>query len=472
MYKEFIQENYKIINEIIDGMNMGVWITDNKGVVIAINQTCVETGGYPKEEIIGKTTQDLLKNGYILHESSVLNAIETGKKASIVQSIGIGGNILATSIPLYTNGKIDIIVCVENNITDIIKLRNLLETQRQELISIKERLQQQEMPKEEMIAESKSMVRLMQAANDMGEINSTILITGESGVGKEVVANQIVRYSKRADCPFVKVNCSAIPETLMESEFFGYEKGAFTGADRHGKAGLFEQANNGTIFLDEIGEVPLQMQGKFLRVIQEGMIRRIGAEEEKKVDVRIIAATNSNLKKEAQEGKFRQDLYYRLNVVHLEIPPLRKRQEDIEPLAKYFLSKINKKYSKNKEITQNAISELQEYDWPGNVRELSNIIERLALNSYSDVISGMQVKRILAIETSGGGTDGYPDEEGWNRELSDLLGDYEKQILVNVLEESRSATQAAKKIGIDKSTMLRKMKKYNIQQIKKWDVKE
>ena len=236
----------------------------------------------------------------------------------------------------------------------------------------------------------------------MGEINSTILITGESGVGKEVVANQIVRYSKRADCPFVKVNCSAIPETLMESEFFGYEKGAFTGADRHGKAGLFEQANNGTIFLDEIGEVPLQMQGKFLRVIQEGMIRRIGAEEEKKVDVRIIAATNSNLKKEAQEGKFRQDLYYRLNVVHLEIPPLRKRQEDIEPLSKYFLSKINKKYSKNKEITQNAISELQEYDWPGNVRELSNIIERLALNSYSDVISGMQVKRILAIETSGG----------------------------------------------------------------------
>ena len=329
MYKEFIQENYAIINEIIDGMNMGVWITDDKGVVIAINQTCVETGGYLKEEVIGKSTQELLKSGYILHESSVLNAIETGKKASIVQSIGIGGNILATSIPLYKNGKLDIVVCVENNITDVVKLRRLLETQRQELNSIKEELKEKETIEDEMIAESKNMLWLKQVINDIGAMDSTILITGESGTGKEVIANQIVRNSKRRGEPFVKVNCAAIPETLIESEFFGYEKGSFTGADKRGKAGLFEQANNGSIFLDEIGELPLQLQGKFLRVIQEGVIRRIGAEEEKQVDVRIIAATNCNLKNEVQQGRFRQDLYYRLNVFHLEIPPLRKRRDDI-----------------------------------------------------------------------------------------------------------------------------------------------
>lgn len=470
MYKEFIWENYTSINEIIDGMNMGVWITDNEGVVLAINQTCVETGGYPKEEIIGKTTQELLESGYILHESSVLNAIETGKKASIVQDIGIGGSILATSVPLYTNGKIDIVVCVENNITDVVKLQNLLAEQRQELNSIKERLQQEGMAEEEMIAESQSMLRLMQVIDDMGAINSTILITGESGVGKEIVANRIVQHSNRVDYPFVKVNCSAIPETLMESEFFGYEKGAFTGADRQGKAGLFEQADKGTIFLDEIGEVPLQMQVKFLRVIQEGVIRRIGAEEEKKIDVRIIAATNRNLKNEVREGRFRQDLYYRLNVFHLTVPPLRKRPEDIGPLAKYFLNKINKKYSINKKIMPSAISELEKYDWPGNVRELSNIIERLTLNSYSDVVSGMQVKRILALESSG--ADSCAEEDVWDRKLSDLVGEYEKQILVNVLEESSSATKAAKKLGIDKSTMLRKMKKYNIRQIKEWEVKE
>lgn len=470
MYKDFIQENYTIINEIIDGMNMGVWITDDKGVVIAINQTCVETGGYPKEEIIGKSTQELLENGYILHESSVLNAIETGKKASIVQSIGIGGNILATSIPLYKNGKLDIVVCVENDITDVVKLRRLLEAKSQELNSIKEELKEKETIEDEMIAESKNMLWLKQVINDMGAMDSTILITGESGTGKEVIANQIVRNSKRRGEPFVKVNCAAIPETLIESEFFGYEKGSFTGADKRGKAGLFEQANNGSIFLDEIGELPLQLQGKFLRVIQEGVIRRIGADEEKQVDVRIIAATNCNLKNEVQQGRFRQDLYYRLNVFHLEIPPLRKRRDDIEPLVKHFLNKINKKYSMNKKITQGAISELVEYDWPGNVRELSNIIERSTLNSYSDVISGMQVKHILAIETNG--ANSYVDEEGWNIGLRNLLDEYEKQILISVLEESRSATQAAKKLRIDKSTMLRKMKKYNILQTKEWEVKE
>lgn len=477
MYKEFISENYDIINKLIDGMSIGIWITDEKGVVLIINQTCVETGGYPKEEIIGKTTQELLECGYILEESSVLNAIETGGKASIIQGVGIGGNILATSIPLYIDGKIDIVVCVENNITDVVKLKKLLAVKeqeqlqlRRELNSIKEGLQYDETDDDEIIVESQSMFRIIQIVKDMGTMDSTVLIGGESGVGKEVVANMIVRYSKRAGQPFVKINCSAIPETLMESEFFGYEKGAFTGAERQGKAGLFELADKGTIFLDEIGEIPLNMQGKLLRAIQEGAIRRIGADEEKTVDVRLIAATNRNLKKEMQEGRFRQDLYYRLNVLPLEIPPLRKRKEDIEPLARHFIRKFNEKYLINKTITQDAVYELEKYDWPGNVRELSNIIERTALNSYSDVISGMQIKRVLAAEIGGG--DVGVEANNWSRSLNDLIGEYEKQILMSVLEESSSATKAAKKLGIDKSTMLRKMKKYNILQKKEWKIQE
>ncbi len=477
MYKEFIKENYDIINKIIDGMSMGIWITDEKGIVLIINQTCVETGGYPREEIIGKTTQELLKSGYILKESSVLNAIETGKKASIVQGIGIGGNILATSIPLYTDGKIDIVVCVENNITDVVKLKKLLAAQekeqhklRQELSNIKERFQQDDIIDEEVIAESQSMLHIIQAIKDIGPIDSTVLITGESGVGKEVVADMIVKHSKRADKPFIKVNCSAIPETLMESEFFGYDKGAFTGAERQGKAGLFELADKGTIFLDEIGEIPLSMQGKLLRAIQENTIRRIGADKEMKVDVRIIAATNRNLKNEMQDGRFRQDLYYRLNVLPLEIPPLRKRREDIEPLARYFIRKFNLKYSMHKTVSQDAIYNLEKYDWPGNVRELSNIIERVTLNNYSDVISGMQVKRVLASEAS---DDNMSIEtNNYNRSLSDLIGEYEKQILMSVLSESSSVRQAAKKLEIDKSTMLRKMKKYNIMQKKEWTIQE
>lgn len=477
MYKDFIRENYEIINKLIDGMSIGIWITDEKGVVLIINQTCVETGGYPKEEVIGKTTQELLECGYILEKSSVLEAIETGGKASIIQGIGIGGNILATSIPLYVDGKIDIVVCVENNITDVVKLKRLLAEQeeaqqqlRQELYSIKERIQHDETVDDEIIAESQSMLRIIQIIKDMSEMDSTVLIGGESGVGKEVVANMIVRYSKRADRPFIKINCSAIPETLMESEFFGYEKGAFTGAERQGKAGLFELADKGTIFLDEIGEIPLQMQGKLLRAIQEGTIRRLGADEEKKVDVRIIAATNRNLKNEIQEGRFRQDLYYRLNVLPINIPPLCKRREDIEPLARYFIKKFNEKYLMHKTITQSAIYELEKYDWPGNVRELSNIIERASLNGYSEVISGMQIKRVLAAEN--GGSEVSLEVNNWNRSLSDLVGEYEKQILMSALEESRSARQAAKKIGIDKSTMLRKMKKYNILQKKEWKTED
>lgn len=477
MYKEFIKENYDIVNKIIDGMSMGVWITDEKGVVLIINQTCVETGGYPREEIIGKTTQELLKSGYILNESSVLNAIETGNKASIIQGIGIGGNILATSIPLYADGKIDIVVCVENNITDVVKLKKLLAEQekeqhklRRELNNIKERFQQDDIIDEEVIAESQSMLHITQVVKDIGAIDSIVLITGESGVGKEVVANMIVKHSKRAEQPFIKINCSAIPETLMESEFFGYDKGAFTGAERQGKAGLFELADKGTIFLDEIGEIPLAMQGKLLRAIQEGTIRRIGADKEMKVDVRIIAATNRNLRNEMQEGRFRQDLYYRLNVLPLEIPPLRKRREDIEPLARYFIRKFNSKYSMHKTITQDAVYDLEKYDWPGNVRELSNIIERVALNNYSDVISGMQVKRVLTAEETDDSIG--VEANNYNKALSDLIGEYEKQILISVLAESSSIRQAARKLEIDKSTMLRKMKKYNIMQKKEWIVQD
>lgn len=477
MYKQFINENYDIINEIIDGMNIGIWITDEKGIVLMINQMCVETGGYPKEEVVGKTTEELLEDGYILEESSVLNAIGTGEKASIIQGIGIGGNILATSVPLYVDGKIDIVVCVENNITDVVKLKKLLAVQEQEqeqlrmeLDGIKELLYYDETIDDEMIAESPNMLRIIQAIKDMGTIDSTVLITGESGVGKEVVTNMIVRYSKRADKPLIKINCSAIPETLMESEFFGYEKGAFTGAEKQGKAGLFELADKGTIFLDEIGEIPLTMQGKLLRTIQEGTIRRIGSDCEKEIDVRIIAATNRNLKNEMQEGRFRQDLYYRLNVLPLEIPPLRKRREDIEPLARHFIKKFNEKYSIHKKITQSAIYELEKYDWPGNVRELSNIVERMALNSYSKVISGMQVKRVLTAENSESSVNEEPNN--WDKSLSDLMGEYEKQILMSVLEESSSATQAAKKLGIDKSTMLRKIKKYNITQKREWKVQD
>ncbi|MFE7280356.1 sigma-54 interaction domain-containing protein [Heyndrickxia sporothermodurans] len=207
--------------------------------------------------------------------------------------------------------------------------------------------------------------------------NSAVLLTGESGTGKELFAHAIHQNSSREQFPFVRINCASIPEHLLESELFGYDEGAFTGAKKGGKRGKFELANFGTIFLDEIGDMPLSMQSKLLRVLQEGEVERVGGQKPKTIDVRIIAATHRNLEKMIEEGTFRQDLYYRLNVIKLEIPPLRERKEDIPYIATYLLNKLEKKFHRHGiNLTNRVISKLQQHNWPGNIRELENVLER------------------------------------------------------------------------------------------------
>ena len=374
---------------------------------------------------------------------------------------------MTTSIPMFCQGEIDIIVSVERNISEVEKLKSLLNEQVEMKKELQKELLKFQSRKDElcgrMVTRNINMLHIREMAEDIGKIDAAVMITGESGTGKEVIADIIHKSSRRREAPFVKVNCAAIPETLMESEFFGYEQGAFTGAGGNGKIGLFELADGGTLFLDEVGELSIPIQSKLLRVLQDKEVRRVGGEKSISVDIRIIAATNRDLKAEVAKGTFRKDLYYRLFVVPIALPPLRERKEDIELLTKHFLDIFNKQYNMKKTIGPEAMEIMERYQWPGNVRELRNVVERLVVSGAGNDISRIQVEFCLkgsmssAFEIGGGYM--AAEEELY---LDDMVGRYEKQIIQDVLKECGTVTAAARVLHVDKSTISRKMKKYGI----------
>lgn len=299
------------------------------------------------------------------------------------------------------------------------------------------------------------MKNIQEVVRKIAITEACVLITGESGTGKEVIANHIHNLSTRSQHAFIQINCGAIPESLMEAELFGYEKGAFTGAETK-KAGLLELADKGTILLDEIGELPLHLQVKLLRVIQTKEIRRVGGTSSKKLDIRFIAATNRNLEEMVSAGQFREDLFYRINVVPLTIPPLRERKEDILPLARHFLKAFNQKYNRLICFTEETCKTLKQYTWPGNVRQLENIIERMVIMSDGDYIEAdMLPKEIYKSSTQISIEMIVP--------LKKQVEEAERQIITFSLSKSKSIRQAAKQLEIDHTTLLRKMNKLGIQ---------
>ena len=465
-YSAFIRQNYDILQEIIDNMRTGIWITDGEGKVLIVNNESVKTGGLTRDEVIGRTMDELLKVGYIT-ESATLKVMASRKEECIVEELGTGGHCMTTSIPMFCQGETDIIVSVERNISEVEKLKSLLNEQVEMKKELQKELLKFQSRKDElcgrMVTRNINMLHIREMAEDIGKIDAAVMITGESGTGKEVIADIIHKSSRRREAPFVKVNCAAIPETLMESEFFGYEQGAFTGASGNGKIGLFELADGGTLFLDEVGELSIPIQSKLLRVLQDKEVRRVGGEKSISVDIRIIAATNRDLKAEVAKGTFRKDLYYRLFVVPIALPPLRERKEDIELLTKHFLDIFNKQYNMKKTIGPEAMGIMERYQWPGNVRELRNVVERLVVSGAGNDISRIQVEFCLkgsmssAFEIGGGYM--AAEEELY---LDDMVGRYEKQIIQDVLKECGTVTAAARVLHVDKSTISRKMKKYGI----------
>jgi len=310
-----------------------------------------------------------------------------------------------------------------------------------------------------MIGKTEIIQELFRLVKDVAATNTTVLIGGESGVGKELIANAIHYNSTRVKRPFVKVNCGVLAESLLESELFGHVRGAFTGAIKD-KIGRFEMANGGTLFLDEIGDISLNMQLKLLRVLQEGEFERVGGTETIKVDVRIIAASNRDLKKSIEEGTFRQDLYYRLNVIPIVVPPLRERKDDIKYLVNHFIDKFNRVYGKNiREIEPRAMQLIESYSYPGNIRELENLIERIIVLDKKNKICLAD----LPDNVRGTATDVPMDDVSFDHGLSNLVDDYERTLILQALEKNNfNKFQTAKMLNMNRSTFMSKLKKYEI----------
>lgn len=391
-FNDITEDAKQYVKAIIECIDDGIWITDGQGNVIEVNTQAL--GCQKREDIIGKNMKDLVEAG-IYDTSVTLKVLKEKKKATIVQHEET--EMIVTGIPYIENGKIQMVVSCEREVKELEIMKEQLQLNKEKLDRYESELAylRSVMAKEvDVVLESKEMKQVVELAVTAAKYGSRVLIEGETGVGKEIIAKIIYRNGNRNNAPFIAVNCGAIPENLLESELFGYEKGAFTGADRNGKMGLFEMANHGTLFLDEIGDLPIHMQSKLLRAIQEREIMRVGGDRAISVDIRLISATNQDLKAAVAKGTFRGDLYYRLNVMPIELAPLKGRKKDIKALANYFVKAFNKDYKLNKTISDEAIKVLQKFDWPGNIRELENIMERIMISFDGEVITNLRLREL------------------------------------------------------------------------------
>ncbi|MEG0429996.1 MAG: sigma 54-interacting transcriptional regulator [Anaerovoracaceae bacterium] len=442
-----------LLNAMLNFINDAIVIVDINGYIWHMSKAYKEYLGVD-DQVIGKHVTKVIENTR-MHEVLVTQKEELGE----LQKIG-NKNVIVSRIPIKNNGKVigafgrvlykDIseLRSLYEKVDSLKSERNFYKTKFNEMTIAEHSL-------EDIVSESFAMKQLKNVVMKISSNDSNVLILGESGTGKELFAHAIHKTSKRAAKPIVSLNCATIPAELMESELFGYDQGAFTGALKSGKIGLIEVANGGTLFLDEIGDLPLHMQAKLLRVLQEHEIRRVGGTEPIKVNVRIVAATNKNLEKMMIDGDFRDDLYYRLDVVTLKIPPLRERREDIRPLAENIIKKLNERKGMNvQKITNRAMEYLIKYDWPGNVRELENVLERA-----SNFVSDEPIIRTanLPIKITGG------VEVIEELSLKERMLNVEREIIVQtLLGEKGKKTATAKKLGISRTSLYEKMEKLNI----------
>lgn len=447
----------------LDSSSDGILISDNKGNVIYINHAYEITTGLKKEFMLDKNLKDLLEQK-IFNNSVSLLVIQNKSPTSIIHKYITGKTALTTANPILSeDGNLIGVISNTRNISELINLKEELEKTKNLTKKYSDelfQLRKEQLKINGLIYKSKAMEDTLQFAGKVAPFDSTVLITGKSGTGKEMLAKFIHNESNRKNEPFIKVNCAAIPKELFESELFGYMGGSFTGASKDGKPGMFELANNGTILLDEIGELPLYIQPKLLRVIQEKEVYRIGGKTPINLDVRVLAATNRDLKSDVKEGKFREDLFYRLNVVPINVPPLKERKEDICEMALYFMKRLNKKYKKNITLPQKVIDALENYSWPGNVRELENMVEYLFIVNHSNQIdiellpSWILTEHIMKIHID--------ETDNSTPRLNYMLNMYEKNIITIALSKSKSVRETSKVLDIHPSTLFRKIKKYNI----------
>lgn len=455
---ESYKQMAKLLDAIMEFSYDGLWIMDKHGNVVKLNKAAERITGVTAEEALGRNVADLMAAGYV-NKSVTLEVLKRKTTVTLVQTTKLNKKVLATGSPIFNSkGEIDVIIINDRDITELDRMREelkdskaLIELYRNELSD----LQLRELESNYYFSKSKVMESVYEKALQVAPFDSTVLLTGESGVGKGFLAKLIHQKSKRNNRPFVRVDCSAIVETLFESEFFGYEKGAFTGAGAKGKMGLAEMADGGTLFLDEISEIPPYLQVKLLRFLEDKCFMRVGGSALRQVDIRVITATNRELGQEVKEGRFRKDLFYRLNVVTIHIPPLKGRTQDIIDLVTFFLNKFCQKHDLKKSLDQKVIDKLIKHTYQGNIRELQNIVESMIIMSKGTRITLKDLPSELASFAGSNETTAQMEKDSLQHKLSLI----EAEEIQKTIQKYGSQREAARHLGINQSTISRKLRK-------------
>lgn len=450
------------LDQLFDAFKEGICISDKDGIVVHLNRRHAEITGIPREEMLGHSVMEFVQRGRL---DVVLNpeVVRTGQPATRVQTVSDGRKLILEANPVFdAQGKLVLCITFLRDVTMLSEMREQISVQK-ELLEAFQQLStagdaQELSRKTPKLFTSSAMIKLYGEVNTIAETDATVLLLGETGVGKDVIARRIHALSLRKNKTFIKVDCGSIPENLIETELFGYAAGTFSGANKAGKIGLIEAASGGTLFLDEIGELPMPMQTRLLRFLQDWEIMRVGSTTPKQIDVRIIAATNKNLERAIARGEFRSDLYYRLKVAVIAIPPLRDRQADILPLARMFLRFYGNKYHRQLTFSEDAESLLLDYKWPGNVRELENLVQGLAVTSRNNLIKASDIPISGVAKPAVSARKDGPDFDLDGKTFKEVMKDLENKVLAAAMERYGSITEVAKHFQVDRSTIFRKVK--------------
>ncbi len=442
-----IEISNEILQKILDNSPNEFYVLDKDARIVYINKACERHYGIKLKDVVGKSNDELISKEY--WKPRILPLLLKEKKTVIMKQISyVGKEIITTAIPLLNEKQeIELIITTSQDAN----YKDLYIPDEQEI----NQMDQAALYKNNIITNNKEMNNIVKICEKVAKVDATVLIQGESGTGKGVIAKYIHQKSNRSNAPFLSLNCATIPEELLESELFGYKDGAFTGATKGGKQGLLELADGGTVFLDEVGDISPKVQAKLLKVIQEFEFMPVGGKQTKKVNIRILAATNRNLYEMVQNKEFREDLYYRLHVVNLNIPPLRDRKEDIIPLTYHFLSEFNRKHQVNVIISEEALDIFYNYSWPGNIRQLENMLESLVVTS--DGIIQKDDLTSLIVENR---SQNPVNEELTDASLQASLEEVEKNIVINSYTKYRNTRKVADDLEISQSKAARLVRKY------------
>lgn len=454
----YLQKNFA---SIIGALHNDLVMTDKNGQIQVVLPSFEDFYGIPASKALNKTVYEL-EEAKVLSPSVIANVLRTGHEDCILQRTLSGKYLMAYAKPIFNSaGEVENVISYSRDLTQYELLKRQYEYLNQTILSYSAKIAENNDSNHmcnDIIGYSKEISVIKSMLHTYAKFDANVLLTGESGVGKTLYAKILHNQSERRNQPFVNINCGAISDNLFESEFFGYEKGAFTGANNEGKKGFVEAANGGTLFLDEIADLPKPMQVKLLKLLDTRTITRVGGVKEIPVDFRFIAATNKNIPELIEKGEFREDLYFRINLLPLEIPPLRNHPNDIPTLTNYFAEECLKKYNTTKMFSTKAKSALMEYPWPGNIRELKNVIERLCLVTNSETIDYADLPDYIIKHSTIN-----VDIEKSNLTLPEMLASVEKNILLKAYQKYGNTTKVAKALGISQPSVSIKLKKYNIE---------